>query len=36
MRPHLFLHPPRVQLAAASLGDEGGAIGAALVATELP
>jgi glucokinase len=34
MRPHLFLHPPRVQLVASELGDEGGAIGAALVAAE--
>jgi glucokinase len=32
MRPHLFLHPPRVRLVAAELGDEGGAIGAALLA----
>jgi glucokinase len=32
MRPHLFLHPPRVKVVAAELGDEGGAIGAALLA----
>jgi glucokinase len=32
MRPHLFLHPPRVKLVAAELGDEGGAVGAALLA----
>jgi glucokinase len=32
MRPHLFLQPPRVKLVAAALGDEGGAIGAALLA----
>jgi glucokinase len=32
MRPHLFLHPPRVKLLAATLGDEGGAVGAALLA----
>lgn len=35
MRPHLFLDPPRVRLVAASLGDEGGAIGAALLAREV-
>jgi glucokinase len=34
MRPHLFLSPPRVRLVASSLGDEGGAIGAALLARE--
>jgi glucokinase len=34
MRPHLFLQPPRVRLEAAALGDEGGAIGAALLARE--
>ena len=32
MRPHLFLQPPRVRVVAAELGDEGGAIGAALLA----
>jgi len=32
MRPHLFLEPPRVRLVAAMLGDEGGAVGAALLA----
>lgn len=32
MRPHLFLEPPRVRLVAATLGDEGGAIGAARLA----
>lgn len=32
MRPHLFLQPPRIDLRPAELGDEGGAIGAALVA----
>jgi glucokinase len=35
MRPHLFLHPPRVRLVPASLGDEGGAVGAALLADEV-
>jgi glucokinase len=30
-RPQLFLQPPRVRLVSASLGDEAGAIGAALV-----
>jgi glucokinase len=35
MRPHLFLDPPRVKLVAASLGDDGGAVGAALLAREL-
>ncbi|MFA9445859.1 ROK family protein [Egicoccus sp. AB-alg6-2] len=34
MRPHLFLQPPRVRVVSAELGDEGGAIGAALLATE--
>lgn len=34
MRPHLFFEPPRVRLVAASLGDESGAIGAALLARE--
>lgn len=31
MRPHLFLQPPRVRVVAAALGDEGGAVGAALL-----
>lgn len=31
MRPHLFLQPPRVRVVSAELGDEGGAIGAALL-----
>lgn len=35
MRPHLFLQPPRVRLVAAELGDEGGAVGAAILAREL-
>ena len=35
MRPHLFLQPPRVRLVAAELADEGGAVGAALLAREL-
>lgn len=35
MRPHLFLEPPHVRLVAASLGDESGAVGAALLAREL-
>ncbi|MFA9429412.1 ROK family protein [Egicoccus sp. AB-alg2] len=34
MRPHLFLQPPRVRVVAAQLGDEGGAIGAALLAAD--
>jgi glucokinase len=34
MRPHLFLSPPRVRLVTATLGDEGGAVGAALLARE--
>jgi glucokinase len=34
MRPNLFLFPPRVELVGAALGDEGGAIGAALLAAE--
>jgi glucokinase len=33
MRPHLFLQPPRVRVVAAELGDEGGAVGAALLAS---
>lgn len=32
IRPALFLHPPRVQIVAAELGEQGGAIGAALLA----
>ncbi|GGI08290.1 ROK family protein [Egicoccus halophilus] len=35
MRPHLFLQPPRIRVVAAELGDEGGAIGAALLAAEI-
>lgn len=31
VQPHLFLQPPRVRIVAATLGDESGAIGAALV-----
>ncbi len=34
MRPHLFLHPPRVELLAATLGDHAGAIGAGILARE--
>lgn len=34
MRPHLFLQPPRVRVLPAELGDEGGALGAALMARE--
>lgn len=34
MRPSLFLQPARVRLASAELGDEGGAIGAALLARD--
>lgn len=34
-RPHLFLQPPRVRLVCAELGDEGGALGAALLAQDL-
>lgn len=34
-RPLLFLQPPRVRLVAAELGDDGGAIGAALLATDV-
>ena len=33
-RPHLFLHPPRVELVAAALGDHAGAIGAGILARE--
>lgn len=32
MRPHLFLQPPRIDLRPARLGDEAGALGAALMA----
>lgn len=35
MRPHLFLHPPRVELVAAALGDHAGAIGAGIVGREV-
>ena len=35
MRPHLFLHPPRVDLVAASLGDRSAAIGAGILAREV-
>lgn len=34
-RPHLFLHPPRVELVAAELGDHAGAIGAGILSREL-
>jgi glucokinase len=34
-RPHLFLHPPRVELIAAELGERAGAIGAAIMAREV-
>ncbi len=34
MRPHLFLQPPEVRLLAATLGDEAGALGSALLARE--
>ena len=34
MTPLLFLHPPTVRLVPAALGDEGGAIGAAVIARE--
>jgi glucokinase len=34
MRPHLFLQPPEVRLLPATLGDESGALGAALLARE--
>ncbi|MFP5308357.1 MAG: ROK family protein [Actinomycetes bacterium] len=36
MRPHLFLQPPRITLSASTLGDEGGALGAALMARRGP
>ena len=36
MRPHLFLQPPEVRLLPASLGDESGALGAALLARDAP
>lgn len=35
MRPHLFLQPPTVQVAAAELGSNAGAIGAAVMAHDL-
>jgi glucokinase len=35
MRPHLFLEPPRVRLVASMLGDEAGAVGAALLARDV-
>lgn len=35
MQPHLFATPPRVRLVAATLGDDSGAIGAALLAREI-
>jgi glucokinase len=35
MQPQLFLVPPRVELVAATLGDEGGAVGAAWLAREV-
>lgn len=34
MRPHLFLQPPTVKLVPAALGDDAGAVGAALLARE--
>ena len=34
MQPHLFFSPPRVTLVSATLGDNGGAIGAALLSRE--
>lgn len=34
MRPHLFLQPPTVRLLPAALGDDAGALGAALLARE--
>lgn len=34
MVPHLFLVPPKVQVAAAELGDESGALGAAVIARD--
>lgn len=34
MQPHLFATPPRVRLVAAALGDDGGAIGAGLLARD--
>ena len=34
-RPHLFLQPPHVSFAPAALGDEAGALGAALLAREV-
>lgn len=35
MQPHLFAVPPRVELVSATLGDDGGAIGAGLLAREV-
>lgn len=35
MRPHLFLQPPEVRVLAATLGDEAGALGSALLAREV-
>lgn len=35
MQPHLFFSPPKVQLVSAALGDNGGAIGAALLSREV-
>lgn len=35
MRPHLFLHPPRVELIAAGLGSRSAAIGAGILAREV-
>jgi glucokinase len=35
MQPHLFFSPPKVKLVSAALGDNGGAIGAALLSREL-
>ena len=34
MRPHLFLQPPEVRLLPATLGDEAGALGAAILARD--
>ncbi len=35
MQPHLFFSPPKVTLVSAALGDNGGAIGAALLSREV-
>jgi len=35
MQPHLFFSPPKVKLVSAALGDNGGALGAALLSREL-